>query len=111
VPLSSIDRGGIRIVRVESTRIDAAGVIRFKEAMRACIGDGPDLLILDLEQVEFIDSSGLGAIIATMKQLGEKRMALAGLGTLVEKVFRLTRMDSVFAIHPTVNDALRAAGK
>jgi anti-sigma B factor antagonist len=53
--------------------------------------------------VEFLDSSGLGAVIAVMKMLGpERRLELAALGPAVERVVRLTRMDTVFTIHAAV---------
>ncbi len=52
---------------------------------------GDSRVILDLSSVKFIDSSGLGAIVAAMKQLGSgRRLDLAGLTPVVEKVFRLT---------------------
>ncbi len=63
-------------------------------------------MVLDLEQVNFIDSSGLGAVVAAMK-----RWRRAGgwnwpaLTPAVDKVFRLTRMDSVFHIHPDADTA------
>ena len=75
--------------------------------MRSQTDDGPDLVILDLQQVQFVDSSGLGAIVASMKAMGKGRtLALAGLNPTVEKVFRLTRMDSVFKLFPKLDDAL-----
>lgn len=94
---------------VTEPRIDAALAIRFKDDMRTATRDGPDRVILDLAGVDFVDSSGLGAIVASMKQLGsDRRLDLAGLTPLVEKVFRLTRMDAVFKIYTTVNAALVA---
>ena len=57
-------------------------------------------VVLDLSRVTFVDSSGLGAIVAAMKMLApDRRLDLAGLQTNVERVFRLTRMDTVFVIH------------
>ncbi|MEL7259410.1 MAG: STAS domain-containing protein, partial [Pseudomonadota bacterium] len=51
--------------------------------------------------------SGLGAIVASMKQMGEGRqLDLASLSPDVEKVFQLTRMDSIFNIHSSVNQAV-----
>lgn len=98
--LSSTDTGDMQIVTVNETRIDAAVAIQFKDRMRDITGGGAHHVVLDLGQVEFIDSSGLGAIVAAMKQLGStRRMDLAGLTPTVDKVFRLTRMDSVFSIH------------
>ena len=97
----------LRIVAVKDPRIDAAVAIEFKDAMRTQTEGGPDLVVLDLSNVEFIDSSGLGAIVAAMKNLGaERRLALAGLTPAVERVFKLTRMDSVFHVFPTLQGAL-----
>ncbi|MEP2029576.1 MAG: STAS domain-containing protein [Paracoccaceae bacterium] len=99
----------IRTVTVDDTRIDAAVAIQFKDAMRAETEEGPNRVILDLSIVEFIDSSGLGAIVASMKQLGrDRKLDLAGLTPAVDKVFRLTRMDSVFNLYPTLDAALDA---
>jgi anti-sigma B factor antagonist len=91
----------IMVVRVAAERIDAAVAIQFKDRMRAlCVGC-PARVMLDLSGVTFVDSSGLGAIVAVMKLLApESRLELAALTPNVDKVFRLTRMDSVFAIHP-----------
>ena len=64
-------------------------------------------VILDLGLVEFLDSSGLGALVAARKLLGEGRMLeLAGLTPAVEKVMTLTRMGSVFPIHTDVTAAM-----
>lgn len=106
--LTSTTDGSRKIVTVNETRIDAAVALAFKEEMRAQT-DGAARVILNLEQVDFVDSSGLGAIVAAMKAMGSPRaMALAGLTPTVEKVFRLTRMDSVFPIFATLDDALAA---
>lgn len=105
--LSSYDTGTARVVCVDADRIDAAVAIRFKDDMRTATGSDPGRVILDLTRVDFIDSSGLGAIVAAMKQLGSgRRLDLAGLSSTVDKVFRLTRMDTVFRLYPTLDDAL-----
>ncbi|GHG83669.1 STAS domain-containing protein [Pseudodonghicola xiamenensis] len=105
--LSSTQRGDTCIVAVNAERIDAAVAIKFKEDMRTETANGPDRVILDLSAVKFIDSSGLGAIVASMKQLGEgRKLDLAGLTPLVDKVLRLTRMDTVFTLFPSIDDAM-----
>ncbi len=104
--LTSTVNGNARIVTVNAERIDAALAIQFKEDMRMETEKGPDHVILDLSSVAFIDSSGLGAIVAAMKQLGDhRRLDLAGLTPMVEKVFRLTRMDTVFNLFASLEDA------
>ncbi len=95
------------LITVLESRIDAASAIAFKDTMRDLSEDGPERVILDLANVDFVDSSGLGAIVAAMKLLGpERRLELAALSPTVEKVFRLTRMDSVFTIHASASEAV-----
>ncbi len=97
------------LVSVLHDRIDAAAALEFKDAMRRATAHAPPVVILDLHRVNFIDSSGLGAIIAVMKHLAPKRaLVLAGLTPAVEKVFTLTRMDRVFGIFHTLDAALTA---
>ncbi|WP_147126382.1 STAS domain-containing protein [Shimia ponticola] len=105
--LSTKDRPGLRIVKVHDSRIDAAVAIQFKDKMRDVTQDGPKRVILDLSDVTFIDSSGLGAVVAAMKLLhGAHILELAGLTPVVAKVFKLTRMESVFKIHDSVGSVL-----
>ncbi|QYK42430.1 MAG: STAS domain-containing protein [Paracoccaceae bacterium] len=109
--LATETAGETLIVTALGDRIDAAGAIQFKERMREVVQGPAPRVVLDLSSVTFLDSSGLGAVVAVMKLLGPaRRLELAGLTPTVEKVFRLTRMDSIFAIHATVPRALRDAG-
>jgi len=107
--LSSQMMGDVCVVTVNLSRIDAAIAIQFKEDMRSETQNGSGRVILDLSKVDFIDSSGLGAIVAVRKQLGEDRqLDLAGLTSTVGKVFQLTRMDTVFKIFPDLDSAVAA---
>lgn len=101
--LSSYGAEGALVVRVEEERIDAAVAIQFKDRMRDIANGGR--VILDLGQVAFVDSSGLGAIVAVMKVLAPSgKLELAALTPNVRKVFHMTRMDSVFTIHAEAPD-------
>ncbi len=96
------------VVSVAEDRIDAAVAVRFKDLMRELTNHPAQRVVLDLTQVEFLDSSGLGAVVGSMKQLGRgRRLDLAGLTPTVDKVFRMTRMDSVFRIYVDVDHALQ----
>ncbi|MEO9823327.1 MAG: STAS domain-containing protein [Paracoccaceae bacterium] len=100
--------GSALIVTVNDRRIDAAVAVRFKDKMLELTQHDSTRVILDLGQVEFLDSSGLGAVVGSMKQLGRSRtLDLAGLTPTVEKVFRITRMDRVFRIFPDTETALQ----
>lgn len=89
------------IVTIQDTRIDAAIATRFKDRLREIVLRGRKPVRLDMRRVDFMDSSGLGAMIAVRKALPESLpLVLEGLTPNVERVFRLTRMDSVFDIRP-----------
>lgn len=105
------ERGDILVVRPMQDRIDAACAIQFKDKMRELTRAPLGRVVLDLSQVAFLDSSGLGAVVAAFKALGpDRKLELSGLTPTVQKVFRLTRMDSIFTIHDQVPDGLRHAG-
>lgn len=107
--LSTQAEDGALVVTVMAERIDADAALAFKEAMRKSADQAEENVVLDLGQVNFIDSSGLGALVGTMKHLApERALLLAGMSPPVAKVFELTRMDSVFRLYPTPQDALLA---
>ncbi len=109
--LETEHQGEIILIRVMDDRIDAASAIQFKERMREIVATPSTRVVLDMSSVGFLDSSGLGAVVAVMKALGPiRRLELSGLTPTVEKVFRLTRMDSVFIIHKSLPEAMRRAG-
>jgi anti-sigma B factor antagonist len=123
VNLSFQQVDGAAVVSAHATRIDAAVAIQFKDRFAEIAGrlkgDPPDmsgslrgdLVLLDLSEVEFLDSSGLGAVVAARKLLGKRnRLALAGLQPAVEKVLRLTHMDKVFPIYTTTDAFLEDVG-
>jgi anti-sigma B factor antagonist len=100
------------VVKLMENRLDAALAVRFKDGLKTLVDDGVDYLILDLHQVSFMDSSGLGALVGHMKYMGtERNFELCGLSPTVEKVFKLTRMDSVFTIHDNLAAAVGAGQK
>lgn len=105
--LSEELRDGILILRVNTPRIDASKAPAFREEVVRRIEAGHHLVVLDLGAVTFIDSSGLGALVSAIKRLGPRgNMAIAGATGAVARLFTLTRMDKVFALHETTDAAV-----
>ncbi len=97
------------LVHFSSGRLDAANAPEFRKQMQELINQGNNVLILDLASLKFIDSSGLGAIVATLKMLKEEgELLLCGANHTVLQLFKLTRMDRVFKLYPDVRGALEA---
>ncbi len=105
--LSSQLYGSSLCILVQDTRIDAAVAVQFKDKVRSLSDGHKGRLILDLKHVDFIDSSGLGALVSVMKGLPAGIcLELTSPSSIVQKVLKLTRMDEVFKIFASVEDAL-----
>ena len=65
--LKIIDQSGCLYLKVQAERIDAAAAIQFKDLMRRALTPSLQQKIIDLEQINFIDSTGLGALISLQK--------------------------------------------
>lgn len=94
------EQGDLTIVEIGKRRLDASVAGEFKKSMIGLVDKGRRQILVDLADVDFIDSSGLGALVSVLKYLGrDGSLELAGLNKAVEKVFNLTRMSNVFVIH------------
>ena len=91
----------------QDPQIEAASAPGFKAAMAGWIEEGHRRIVLDLARVEFIDSSGLGAILSALKGVGEGgEILLCQIHPAILRLFKLTRMDRVFHIFETRQEAL-----
>lgn len=91
------------IVAVPGPRLGAAEVPAFKRGLASIIEETSRDIVLDLGDVGFVDSSGLGAIVAGLRQVKQpRRLSLAHLKEPVARVFALTRMDRVFQIEDSL---------
>lgn len=89
------------MVHLNEARLDAAIATPFKDRLRDVIRSSEQSVVLDMGKVDFMDSSGLGALIAVFKTLPQGRqMALTNLQPNVDRVLKLTRMDTIFTILP-----------
>lgn len=98
---------GILMLTPCDTIIDASSAADFKGQLVTWIQEGNHRILLDLSNIEFIDSSGLGAIISLLKLLaGKGDISLCGIRDQVMSLFKLTRMDRIFRIYPSAAEAL-----
>ncbi len=100
-------QGDILVLRIGEPRLDAARAPALREELLRQIDAGHSRIVLDLSATEFLDSSGLGALVSAMKRLGSRgTLAIAGAQGAVTRLFALTRMDRVFALHPSTEAAI-----
>jgi len=103
--------GDTVVVTLLEPRLDGARGLELRQKVAELAAGGTRSILLDLTAVEFVDSTGLGAIVSSFKLLGKGgRLDLCGLSEPVRTVLRLTRMDRVFKWFPRREDALMALG-
>jgi anti-sigma B factor antagonist len=97
----------ILIVYPDVERLDASVAGNFKGKMAEFINRGHNSIILDLSNVKFIDSSGLGSIVSSLKLISQKgNLVLCGINGNIMAMFKLTRMDRVFQIFSSEKEAI-----
>ena len=101
----------ITLVEAQLSTLTAATALGFKDRVLELIEAGHNLLVIDLAAVRIVDASGIGALVSLLKRIGVRgEVALCGLSESVMQMFRITRMDRVFAIHSDSSHAVEALG-
>lgn len=103
---------GVSIVALAG-RLDLVTGANLKEEIRKLCEQGPNRIHLNLKKIEFINSSGLGALVSVMKQVRLKkgRLTLSDLAPYVREIFDITQLSNVFEIHDTQQEALVSTEK
>lgn len=106
----TIERTVVRdkvVLRVAG-RMDAESTAAFEKQCEACISEGVTVLVLDLGNLTYASSMGLGAIVRIAKQLrdGGGEVRICCLTGLVRQLFEITRLNQVFPPYDSVESAL-----
>jgi len=99
--------GGITVI-APTGRLDVAGAPALKDAISEVVKNGPPRVVIDMEGVSFVDSTGLGSVISALKQIrgSQGDLRLAAPNQQVRVVLELTTLDRVFPYYATVEEAL-----
>ena len=84
---------------------------RFRERLIELVSDGKHRIVVDLEGVDFLDSTGLGVLVGGLKRVRahEGSLRLVCTQERILKIFRITGLTKVFPIHASVDEALAAS--
>jgi anti-sigma B factor antagonist len=101
--------GDVAVVQVPGKDLDAANTGEFKATIAPLL-KAHRKIVLDLSQLRFVDSSGLGAFLSCLRQLSTKggELKLCGLSNQVYQTFELVRMHRIFDIYSTKSEAVEA---
>jgi len=104
--ISVTREAGLCIVSPDG-EVDVYTAPKLKETLARAIEDGCDRIIIDLDGVEFMDSSGLGALVSGLRSVKEKNgfMVVTNPREAILKVLKITGLDKSFPIYGSLEEA------
>lgn len=101
------ERDGVAIVQVGG-EVDVYTAPQLRSVLDEHIAAGHTRLVVDLDGVDFLDSTGLGVLVGRLKLVRNKSgwLRLVCSSDRILRVFRITGLDKVFAIHDDVEGAI-----
>jgi anti-sigma B factor antagonist len=99
-----------RTIVIVGGEIDVYTAPKLRDKISELVNAGHHALLVDLEQVEFLDSTGLGVLVGGLKKVRAEdgSMALICSQDRLLKIFRITGLAKVFTIHDSESAALSA---
>ena len=109
-PILRVEESGeITVIRINEKKLYQNAVASFQEKMISLMDAGKRNLIIDLSEVEVMNSSGLGVLILTWDRLLKEngKMVVMGLCPLMEELFQRMRLNLIFTMAETEDEAFR----
>lgn len=103
------ETAGVKIVAIPGDYLDSSNVQEFRREVQPVLEAGGNVTF-DLSRLQFVDSSGIGALLSCWKQVHTpgRDLKLCGVSKQVRVLFELVRLHQIFEIFNTKEEALRA---
>jgi anti-sigma B factor antagonist len=107
-PVRGVDQveGGV-VVRLGG-ELDLYNADEVRSALASAIDGGPERVVIDMADVEFIDSTALGVLIEARSKLGRPSLLLAAPQLETRRTLQVSGLDRHLPVHDSVDDALSA---
>ncbi|MCK9205605.1 MAG: STAS domain-containing protein [Salinivirgaceae bacterium] len=94
----------------DKQRLNVVVSDEFKKQLYKLIDDGASVVIVDFTHVDFIDSSGFGAIVATFNHARNHQVTfkLCCIASSVMNLIKITKLDQVLQIYPSLDEAIQS---
>lgn len=95
----------IKVVKVVKPQgiLDGTKSASFRTEISEAVEAGADLVLIDFQDITFMDSSGLGGLVLALKTVraASSKLAVCSINEQIRILFELTSMDKVFEIYPS----------
>ena len=85
--------------------LDVVGAPDMRQAVVAAVAEGSRRLALDLSELDFVDSFGLGAVVGALKRVRQRggELALVCPSSRIRRVFEICDLDRILALHDSID--------
>ncbi len=105
--INMTENGTIQVLSLNG-KLDLANAANLKDNVKSLLNDHKNQIHLNMKDVDFINSSGLGALVSLMKEVrvAKGRLTLSNLAPYVNEIFEITQLSHVFEIYQTMEEAV-----
>jgi len=102
------DRDGVTILDLEGKITIGKGDVALREAVQQALAEGANKLLIHLEKVSTIDSSGVGELVSAFTTVTNRggKLKLVNLPPKVNDILQITQLITVFEVYDTEDEAL-----
>lgn len=110
--MKTLLENNVYIVQPEFRQVDSSNAFSFGEELEQAFS-GKELCLLDLSEIEFVDSSGLGKIVSTLRTARERDqiIVICNPRPAVQVLFTMVRLSQIAQIYPSREEALQSLKK
>ena len=107
--ITTNESGSVMVLYLNG-RLDLASGAGLKEQIKSFMSEQKCSLHLNLKDVDFINSSGLGVLVSIMKEIRMQkgRLTLSNMASYVKEIFEITQLSHIFEIYETEEEAVRS---
>lgn len=104
------EESGVTVLELEGRVTLGEGSGQLRNKLKELLSQGKTRLVLDLSEVAYIDSAGLGTLVAgfTSAQNQGATLKLAKLTSRFSEILHITKLVTVFEVFPTVDEAVKS---
>jgi anti-sigma B factor antagonist len=108
-PVLGVENVGTAYVVRLGGELDLYNAAQVRAALVEAVAEAPERIVVDLGEVEFLDSTALGVLIEARSRLANRAgLMLAAPGLETRRALQISGLDKLFAVHDTVPEALGA---
>jgi len=108
--MRTVSNGKIGIIELKGSLVGDRDTDEFREMVADLLEQGNRSLVLDLSKVNYMNSSGIGSVIASHSSFSKNggRVKLVGLTNNVQNLFVVTKLIDIFDVYDNVNQAIES---